>query len=996
MKHVAYWIAAARRWSHEVSRRQMSNQFKITSFVLLAIGLCTSTLVATTCPYSPQGDPFGDPFGGGDKKQDAGDPFAGGGAGGGDPFGNAGGANPATPITGVPTGPIDLPKATSAVVLAIRETKPTTPSQIISALRIMVDTRNFDEAKVYLDRLIAAGIDDATSFQLVQEIGSDFIVRMIRTKQISPNGASFGRSLLASAQKHLTSETQLQTYFNDLTAESNTARINAERNLQLAGISGLAFLVANAAKADSDPLDLYESVAASISKRIAVPLQAVLETGTEPQKAFAISVLGRAKLQKSLVYWLSPLFNPSTPESLRQAAITAFKRTLGGVPDLPEAKRFLNRRIVSLNNGSKPYSVDAFGKVEFWNWTPDGKFMSNKIETDMAKALTLEKYGKALFEIDKQDKSSEVIYLATQVNALKALGKKPVVDSLAERNLTAVDSDSWIAAMDYCVKNKLLDGAVAAAEIIGKIGTEEILRTSDFSPLVRAMESGDRQLRFACTSAIAKLKPHRSFPGANCFLDSLVFFAGTTGQRRALIAHPKFNESQSLIGTLSQQGINAAAATSGRELYRLATGDSDVEFMLISDAIDQPKIGELIMQLRSNPALRNIPIGIMSQQHKHKMNMRIAEIDGKAIAMRQPYRVSFSVGQILPDSDLEINNAIIVWSVLSDLLEQAIDQANRSVAIQILSTMRVAYDDNLSKLTVDNSAIVRALQNTDALIVRKATDLFLRIKNGKPPYEKPIQQPTASGKVLIVHPNESEISPLIKQLKTVGYDTAVIDSLDRAIKTIPKISGLKFVIGSSEFGSLAKTQLKKALEKRFRLNPMPLTFVDRADSYRESPVAKPVFVYQIEKLMMMNGGRIWSEIDRTQHANECLDFLYEVAKDRDAYRYMDPVRHQQRLIDALRNRSITPNVLKVLGQIATPKAQKAIVNFASDNVQSIELRTEAAEALEVAIEKRGILLTKADILEQFDRYNKSGPLGEPTQKILGRLLDIIEAPSQSN
>ena len=305
------------------------------------------------------------------------------------------------------------------------------------------------------------------------------------------------------------------------------------------------------------------------------------------------------------------------------------------------------------------------------------------------------------------------------------------------------------------------------------------------------------------------------------------------------------------------------------------------------------------------------------------------------------------------------------------MLEQAIDQANRSVAIQILSTMRVAYDDNLSKLTVDNSAIVRALQNTDALIVRKATDLFLRIKNGKPPYEKtnPAADRFRKSFDLFIQMSQ-KISPLIKQLKTVGYDTAVIDSLDRAIKTIPKISGLKFVIGSSEFGSLAKTQLKKALEKRFRLNPMPLTFVDRADSYRESPVAKPVFVYQIEKLMMMNGGRIWSEIDRTQHANECLDYLYEVAKDRDAYRYMDPVRHQQRLIDALRNRSITPNVLKGLGQIATPKAQKAIVNFASDNVQSIELRTEAADALEVAIEKRGILLTKADILEQFDRYKQ--------------------------
>ena len=976
----------------------MPNPFKITPFVLLAILFCAGSIVESTYAFSPQEDPFGDPFGGdGGKKQDPGDPFGGGGnAAAGDPFGNAGGgADPARPTTGLPTGPIDLPKATSAVVLAIRETNPTTPSQIMSALRIMVDTRNFDEAKVYLDNLIAAGIDDATSFQLVQEIGSDFVIRMIRTEQIAPKGASFGRSLLASAKKHLTSEAQLQSYFNDLTAESNTARINAERNLRLAGIAGLGYLVANAPKADPDSIGLYESVASAISSRIEMPLQAVIESGTEPQKAFAISVLGQAKAQKSIAYWLSPLFNPSSPESLKQAALTAFKRTLGGVPDLAEAKRYLNSRITSLNKNNKPYYVDASGKVEFWNWTTDGKFLSRKINSDLAKVLTLEGYGKALYEIDDQDQKSKIIYLSTQINALKALGKKPVVDSLDERNLSAVDANSWIATMDYCVKNKLLDGAVAAAEIIGKVGDESLLRNSDFSPLVRAMESGDRQLRFACTAAIAKLKPKRSFPGANRFLDSLVFFAGTTGERHALVAHPKFSESQSLIGTLNQQGITAAAATSGRELYRLATKDSDVEFMLISDAIDQPKIGELMLQLRSNPALRNIPIGIMSQEHLHKMNLRIAEIDGKAIAMRQPYRVSFSISQMLPANDLEINNAIIAWSVLSDLLEQALKQSNRSVAIQILSTMRFAYDDNLSKLSVDNSAIVDALQNKDANIVRKATDLFLRMKNGKPAYEKPVQQPTASGKVLIVHPNAADIAPFIEQLETVGYQTAVIDSLDRGLNTIRTISDLKFVIGSSEFGSLAKTQLKEALDKRFRLNPMPLTFIDRASSYRESPVAKPVFVYQIEQLMMMNGGRIATELERTQHAIECLDFLYEVAKDREAYRYMDPVRHQHRLIEAIRNRSITSNVLKVLGEIATPQAQKTIVDFASDYVQSIEMRTEAADAFEVAIKKRGILLTKADILEQYKRYNKSEPLGEPTQKILGRLLDIIEAPTQS-
>ena len=33
------------------------------------------------------------------------------------------------------------------------------------------------------------------------------------------------------------------------------------------------------------------------------------------------------------------------------------------------------------------------------------------------------------------------------------------------------------------------------------------------------------------------------------------------------------------------------------------------------------------------------------------------------------------------------------------------------------------------------------------------------------------------------------------------------------------------------------------------MNPTPITFVERADSYREAPVAKPVFDMQLEQLL---------------------------------------------------------------------------------------------------------------------------------------------------
>lgn len=173
---------------------------------------------------------------------------------------------------------------------------------------------------------------------------------------------------------------------------------------------------------------------------------------------------------------------------------------------------------------------------------------------------------------------------------------------------------------------------------------------------------------------------------------------------------------------------------------------------------------------------------------------------------------------------------------------------------------------------------------------------------------------------------------------------------------------------------------------------MPITFVARSDSYREAPVAKPVFDSQLEKLLSLGDQRPASPDQRLSQAKICLGFLQKILADRETYGFADPIRHESRIVNSLQNPSLTSESLPVLAELATPNAQQAIVDFASENSRPVAVRTAAVQAFAKAIQKRGILLTKGAILEQYNRYNQSEALDQETQQVLGSILDVIEGP----
>jgi len=132
------------------------------------------------------------------------------------------------------------------------------------------------------------------------------------------------------------------------------------------------------------------------------------------------------------------------------------------------------------------------------------------------------------------------------------------------------------------------------------------------SALVMAVQDKDRRLRYQAAMAIAKINPKKSFAGASQVIDVLGSLVKTLGQRRALVAHPKLNQAQTIVGMLNELGYTADKVTSSNAVYRLASKDQDYDVIFVSDMLNTPTVSELAQMIRRDVRTSSIPLGVFA------------------------------------------------------------------------------------------------------------------------------------------------------------------------------------------------------------------------------------------------------------------------------------------------------------------------------------------------------------------------------------------------
>ncbi|HEX4143501.1 MAG TPA: hypothetical protein VHY91_08115 [Pirellulales bacterium] len=541
-------------------------------------------------------------------------------------------------------------------VRSVLEDNPKTPAELVRAITVLADLDRAALAKPLLEKLLGLKLDARALAALAGEFDSAVFMKLARNPELAPQAAQLADVVLTAAAKERSNPAHLATLIAQLVDPKEGVRHRAANQILAAREAAVGPLLR--ALADSQQANLHPAVLAIFSQlgdEAAGPLSGALASSNEPIALAAVHALGKLQSASATADLLALAITSDPHSELSDAAHDALARILGHRFTAEEAREFFRSDINRLLDQARKQRDVSAPTDGAWRW--DEK-TSNSVLVNLPPAdlgvQTAARYGRALQKI-VQDAADERLALLARLTAAKyAAPDHPLPAGPGTLRTQAGELGAGV------VEGVLIDAmargqtwaAAAAAEILGDVGTQELLDTSSaaLSPLAQAVRSGDRRLRFAAVDAILRLHPTRSFAGAGSIVDALTFFAATSGNRRALIGHPRLARSQELASLLSTLGYQGDGATNSRQFMELASRCPDYELALIDVSLANPPVDDLIGRLRRDPRTADLPIGLMVGDDMRKAAQRLAAGWPRVVAIARiadEHSLQFEVEQVL-------------------------------------------------------------------------------------------------------------------------------------------------------------------------------------------------------------------------------------------------------------------------------------------------------------------------------------------------------------
>jgi CheY-like chemotaxis protein len=511
------------------------------------------------------------------------------------------------------------------VVLAIVESKPTKPDQLILAVQTLVSLERFDLAKKYLAQLLADRPDADTLNALVIRFGSPAFEQIAEHAELAPEGAELAKLVAAAIEARRNDTARLAGLVNDLTAADAATRQKAMVELKRAGSNAVAPLV-KAASGDrqTSRAKTAQSMLPHLGGDAIDPLIAVLQAGNPNEQLIAAEVLGDIlRAERALVPLVIASVSPQQEANHREALAASVAAVAGRELDFDARTEFLldaaqrqfkQARVLDAqdNYGAAPPQSDL------WQWNSETGELTHRLvpTTQLTRTKAkqaIEAYHAAVDQANVPPSTRHLQMLILLDEAKHRLGfDKPLAPGDVELGDTSADELNDV--LKLALERNELAAAVGAVEILGQIGSPQLLVAVAGQPtaLARAAKHGNRRLRFAAIQAIVAIRPTESFAGASAVAEGLQFFASTLGMQRALVVDPRAQASQQVASYLNGLGYDTEIATNGRAAFEQVVNSADFELAFVHMAIDRPRIDDLLLQLRKDSRTAELPIALIA------------------------------------------------------------------------------------------------------------------------------------------------------------------------------------------------------------------------------------------------------------------------------------------------------------------------------------------------------------------------------------------------
>jgi hypothetical protein len=490
-----------------------------------------------------------------------------------------------------------------------------TPRDYVQAIMWLVDLGRPELAKPILADLAKLQLTDAQRVAIVGEFGSQGMLHLARaSKELGPEAAAFADACMASASAAANNPQRIAGLVKQLSDASAEVRIAARNDLAATGqVGAAAALEALAREADPQRRAALVQAVQLMNPLVDGPLVAMLATD-DPQLRADVAAL----LQRLAVSQAAPLLAGDTAAA-EQAVKTAIDRYKRGV---------------------RPFAVGSDNQVEMWKWDDATKKLSAaRVPAEEAQIAWISRLADELASMPSASPATQLHALVLRLEATSLLGGRSNASPINGSALAKADPQELSAALAIALESNYSRAARVLVEALGASRDAGILLTAHGrpSPLAAALESPDRRVRFAALAAIMAIDPRTPYPGASRVPDTLAWFAGSTGERQAVVAMPTIARAGDLAGQLAAHQLVATAANRGRDAVDLARSMPELELVLIDMNILLPEIRQAVYELRISPTTGDIPIALLAADGRFDAAQRLAAEHTRVLAFSRPH-----------------------------------------------------------------------------------------------------------------------------------------------------------------------------------------------------------------------------------------------------------------------------------------------------------------------------------------------------------------------
>ncbi len=265
-----------------------------------------------------------------------------------DPFGSPSPSSPAPSTTAMPSVPITpdntaaLPPDDNAVVKSLRSDPPRTPLELGRAVLYMSRIQRWKEAGRYLDLLMKADIDDATTSRIIRSTGLELWLQLEnRVDEFSAEQRTFARRLLDVSSGFARSDSMLAGAISNLNAPELINRKRGVLAIQSAGDAGLSAVLQSVATSDKMPVPIVSELIGTMNPGGEESVQAALTATNVRSKQRLLQLAARVTGGGLMTELIAASHWPELDEETRSLVTKAISPAGQSVPSLAATRRLL-------------------------------------------------------------------------------------------------------------------------------------------------------------------------------------------------------------------------------------------------------------------------------------------------------------------------------------------------------------------------------------------------------------------------------------------------------------------------------------------------------------------------------------------------------------------------------------------------------------------------------------------------------------------------------